>query len=410
MKISWKKNTAIFLCCQAISILGSSLVQFAITAYIAMQTKSGLLYALGVLCAILPTFFLSPFAGVWADRFNRKHLIMIADGCIAACTLIVAVVFLLGFESIWILFVALIIRALGSAVQSPCVGALLPDIVPEEHLGRVNGINSSMQSLFALASPMLGAMLLPLVPLGVIFFIDIITAGVAIVILLTAFVLPKKERKAPSSASYLFDLKQVARYIRANKYLTQFFVISIIFFIMMAPAAFLNKIQVARNYAGGSNDYWGLSAIEVAFSLGMVIGGIGISLWGGLRNRVHTIMLSTACLGVCSLAFGFKMPFALYVTFMLIFGMALPMLNTAATTMIQERVDPQYMGRIFSVVTMLNTSMMSLGMIIFGPLADLMAVEIIMLFAGIVVLLATFFISRLKALLAAGARGEPAGE
>jgi len=401
MNYKWKKNTAIFLSSQAVSILGSSLVQFAITSYITVQTKSGVYATIGILCAILPMFILSPFAGVWADKYNRKILIMAADGGIAFCTLIVAILFLTGHGSIGLLYIALIIRGLGSAIQQPCIGALLPDIVPEEHLTRINGINGSIQALFSLASPVLGAMLLSMVPLGAIFFVDIVTAVTAIVILLTAFQLPKKERTAEAAASdnYFAEMKLGMKYIFETKFLVQFFGFCIVYFIMMAPAAFLTQVQVVRNYG---DDYWYLSAIEVAFSVGMLIGGIAITAWGGLKNKVHTIILAALIMGACTFALGIRMPFTPYVILMGAFGLAIPILNTPTMTMLQEKVDPQYMGRVFGVMTMINTSMMPLGMLIFGPIADIIAIEILLLITGTVTVLMAVLMTRAKTLCATG--------
>lgn len=399
MKINWKKNVAIFMSSQGISLFGSSLVQFAITTYITVQTKSGVYATLAILCAILPTFFLSPFAGVWADKYNRKTLIMLADSGIAACTLLVAVAFLSGHKSIWLLYVALVIRGLGAAVQTPCVGAMLPDVVPEEHLTRINGINGSMNALFTLASPMLGALLIGIIPLGAIFFVDIITAIIGIVLLLTAFKLPEKENKKQLSESYFTEMKLGIQYIARTKYLVQFFVYCIIFFIMVAPAAFLPQVQVVRNYG---DDIWRLSTVEVAFSLGMLIGGLTISAWGGFKNRVHTMIMSAVMMGVCTIALGIKVPFIPYVGIMGTFGIAMPFLNTPAMVMLQERVEPEYMGRVFGVMTMLNSSMMPLGMLIFGPFADYIAIEYLMLGTGVAMLITTGAMARATVLLTAG--------
>ena len=401
MKYKWKKNTVIFMSGQAISILGSSLVQFAITSYITVQTKSGVYATIGIICAILPMFVLSPFAGVWADKYNRKNLIMIADGGIALCTLVVAGIFLAGHGSIGLLFAALIIRALGSAVQSPCVGALLPDIVPEEHLTRVNGINGTMQALFGLASPVLGALLLSAVPLGMIFFVDIVTAAIAIAIMLFFFHLPSKEERKVEGASenYFREMKMGLKYIWKNRFLVEFFGFCMVYFLMMAPAAFLTQVQVVRNYGEG---YWHLSAIEVAFSVGMIVGGILITAWGGLKNKVHTIILAAALMGGCTFLLGIRMPFVPYMILMGVFGLAMPILNTPAMTLLQEQVDPNYMGRVFGIMTMINTSMMPLGMVIFGPLADYVSIEVLLLGTGVVILLTSIIMLKAKELIKVG--------
>ncbi|MGF7001642.1 DHA3 family macrolide efflux protein-like MFS transporter [Lachnospiraceae bacterium PFB1-21] len=399
MQYNWKKNTAVFLGSQSISLFGSSLVQFVITSYITVQTKSGAYAAIAILCAILPMFFLSPFAGVWADKYNRKVLIVLADGGIALCTLIVAISFIMGNESIILLFVALIIRAVGGAIQTPCVSAMLPDVVPEEHLTRVNGINGTLQSIFTLASPVLGAALLPLAPIGYLFFIDIVTAVIGIVIIALFFHLPYKEKKEVAKTNPLRDMKEGVRYIRKTNFLLEFFLFCTIFFLMMAPAAFLTPIQVVRNYGDA---YWRLSAIEVGWSVGMIVGGILITLWGGLRNKVYTMILSAVLMGACTVALGIKMPFGPYVVVMGIFGLAMPLLNTPAMTLLQEKVAPEYMGRVFGVMTMINTAMMPLGMVIFGPMADVISVEILLIVTGVVILVAALCMKKAKALVAVG--------
>lgn len=157
-KRHWKKNISLFLSSQMISLFGSSIVQYAILWHITLTTESGLMMTVYIICGFIPTFILSPFAGVWVDRYNRKHLIILADGMIALATLILAILFYLGYNSIWLLFVIAAIRAFGAGVQMPAIGAILPQIVPTDKLTKVNGINGSLQSMVLLVSPMVGAL------------------------------------------------------------------------------------------------------------------------------------------------------------------------------------------------------------------------------------------------------------
>lgn len=72
---NWKRDVILFLVGQTISLFGSSLVQYAIMWHITLETQSGTMMTIFIICGFLPTFFLSPFAGVWADRYNRKKLL-----------------------------------------------------------------------------------------------------------------------------------------------------------------------------------------------------------------------------------------------------------------------------------------------------------------------------------------------
>jgi len=399
-KKNWKRDITLFLSGQTISLFGSALVQYAIMWHVTLTTKSGLMMTLFIVCGFIPTFLLSPFAGVWADRFNRKYLIMIADASIAFVTLILAITFLLGYDSTWLLFVIAAVRALGAGVQTPAVGAILPQIVPEDKLTKVNGINGSLQALMMFVAPIVSASLLSLATIEIIFFIDVVTAALAIFTLFFFLKIPAHQKASDQqTTSYFADFKQGLTYIKDHAFLKPFFIFFALFFVLMAPAAFLTPLQVARSFG---DDYWRLTAIEIAFSVGMMAGGAIIASWGGFRNKVYTMTFANIIMGVCTLLLGVIPIFWIYLSVMAICGVAIPMANTPTTVLLQEKVDSNYMGRIFGVFSMISTSMMPIGMMIFGPLADVMDIEWLLVGTGLlIIILALFFVSN-KRLIEAG--------
>lgn len=399
MNTNWKKNTSIFLSAQMISLFGSALVQYAITWHITLVTQSGVYMTVAIICGFLPTFFLSPFAGVWADRYDRKKLIMISDGSIALTTLILALTIFWGYDKIWPLFVALALRAFGAAVQTPCIGAILPSIVPEEHLTRVNGINGSLQSIITLISPMLSAVLLQTAPFYSIFLIDCATAALAISVLLLFFRLPKREHADDAKNDYLGELKAGLSYVWHTPFLRSLFGFMALFFLLFGPAAFLTPLQATRNYGG---DEFYLMAIEMAFSIGMIPGGILISVWGGFRNRLYTMSLAVGMMALCTFLLGFSLPFWIYLVVMGVFGLGMPIMNTPAMVLLQEKVDSAYIGRVFGVMTMISSSIMPLSMLAFGPLADQIPIEYLLLGTGVLMAVLGVFFVRNKPLLEAG--------
>lgn len=214
MNNSWKKNIALFLGGQTISLFGSALVQYAITWYITLETQSGIMMTISIICGFLPTFFISPFGGVWADRYNRRLLIILADSMIAIATLVLAILFLLGYTSIWLLFIASAIRALGSGIQNPAIGSLFPQIVPEDKLTKVNSIDRTINSFVTIVSPMLSGALLAMSNIEVIFFIDVITAVIGILILIIFVKTPIHARALErNNSSYFNDMKEGIEYI-----------------------------------------------------------------------------------------------------------------------------------------------------------------------------------------------------
>lgn len=397
---NWLKNIILFLSSQTISLFGSSLVQYAIMWHITLTTESGLMMTLYIICGFIPTFILSPVAGVWADRYNRKLLIILADGLIAFATLILAILFLMGFDAIWLLFVMAAVRALGTGIQMPAVGAILPQIVPKDKLTKVNGINGSIQAIIMFISPMVSAALLGLTSIEVIFFIDVVTATIAISTLLFFLkIAAHKKAEGKQTTSYFSDFRQGLQYVVNHDFLKKFFIFFAIFFVLMAPASFLTPLQVTRSFG---DDVWRLSAIEIAFSIGMMAGGGIIASWGGFANKVKTMAFASIIMGICTFALGVAPLFWIYLAFMALFGVVMPIFSTPGTVLLQEKVEEDYLGRVFGVMGMISTSMMPLGMLIFGPIADVIKIEWLLIGTGIFIIVLAIFLGRNKVLMEAG--------
>ncbi|MBW8383551.1 MAG: MFS transporter, partial [Youngiibacter sp.] len=207
----WKRNTAVFLAGQSLSLFGSSLVQYAITWYITLTTDSGFMLTLSMLFGFLPQLIVSVFAGVWADRHDRKKLIILSDLAIASSTFILALMFMSGMRSLEAIFAVSFIRSIGAGIQTPSVSAILPQLVPKDKLMKINGFNSSLQSATMIASPALSALLLTYSSMDRIFFIDVSTAVAAILLLLTLKI-PAYVRTSEPGARYLDELKLGMKY------------------------------------------------------------------------------------------------------------------------------------------------------------------------------------------------------
>jgi len=202
----WKRNVAFFLASQALSLFGSALVQYALMWHITLTTKSGTMMALMIILGFLPTFILSPFAGVFADRHNRKRIILIADSGVALATLVLALVYARGGEAISLLLLVSALRSVGQAFHMPAVGAILPQMVPKDALLRVNAVNGSVQSALSLAAPVVAGVLLSIAPFQVIFFVDVATAALAVG-LLALFLHVPPHAKAAAIQTLIGQLK-----------------------------------------------------------------------------------------------------------------------------------------------------------------------------------------------------------
>lgn len=407
---NWKRNAGFFIAGQFLSLFGSMLVQFAITWQITLETQSGAVMTLFTCASMLPMVLISPFAGVWADRYNRKHLINIADAAIAFVTLLLAAAYYAGFRNIWLMLVVVVARSFGQGVQSPAVGALIPQIVPQEHLARFNGLQSAIQSLTLFAAPMASGALLTFLPIELIFFIDVATAaiGIAVVfIFVKVSGVPGAEEKASGARAYFHELMEGLRFIGRTAWLKMLIIYFALFSFFVCPAALLTPLQVVRSFG---NDVWRLTAIELLFSAGAVLGGIMMSLWGGFRNRTHTMIFACTLFSLTTILLGVVTNFWVYLGVMLVCGLTNPMFNTPANTILQTKIEPQMMGRTFSVMTMLSGLALPLGMVVFGPLGDKVPIEWLLVGTGSIIFLGGFTLFACKPLIKAGEPAPADGE
>ncbi|MDR0796360.1 MAG: MFS transporter [Tannerella sp.] len=391
---SWKKNTALFLTSQTLSLFGTMLVQFAIMWHIVLETQSGALMTIYILVAVLPTFFTSLMGGVWADRYSKKHLINLADGSIALISLAIAISLSAGIDSIVLLMITACVRALGQGVQQPAVTSLIPFIVPEDKLMKINGLNGSLQSGIYLLSPLVSASLMSLAPLQVLFLIDVLTDSIAICILYFLVKVPLTERKTDNKekTSHFTDLIDGLKYLKHQKYLLLLVILSGLYTIFMSPLLVLFPLQITRNFGA---DLWRLSAAEIGQAAGMIMGGLLIGVWC-FRNKVYAIGVSSVVIGILTISLGFWTNFTPYLVCIVIFGISWPYYSAPSVTLIQERVAPDYLGRVLSVFTMLFSLAMPFGMLFFGPLADIVNINQLFVGTGVVMVFlgAMYFISK----------------
>lgn len=379
--MNWKKTVGVFMISQTVSLLGSMLVMYAIMWHITLETQSGLMMTIMVMCTFIPALLISPFAGVWADKLNRKMLMIVADMGIALVTLIIAILFLMGIREVWILFVVSVVRSFGQSVHQPAVSAVYPQIVPETHLVRVQGIAQGIQSSSMILMPLLAGLLLAYFELELILFIDVVTAAIAVMILVTYVKLPKHAAEShPSTIDYFEDIKRGIHYAFTHKLIFNILLFSFLFMIMVAAPSFLTYLQVARVFGA---EAWRLSALEAIFGTGMLLGSIVITIWGGFKNRLVTFFLCYIAIGLGTVGLGLPFNFIFYIGLWGFVGFFISLSNPLMVGLIQEKVDPKYIGRVFSVFGLINTISLPLGMLIFGPLSDVFDISLIILLSGV---------------------------
>lgn len=393
----WKKKATVFLVGQTVTTFGSMLVQYAIMWHLTLTTKSGTVLALSAIFGFLPQAIVSIFAGVWADRINRKVMIIAADLSIALATFGLALLMLSGVDDLWLIFLVMAVRSFGAGVQTPAISALLPQIVPIEKLMRVNGINSSVQSSLTLLAPIAAAAVYANFSLVAILFIDVVTAIIGVVLLSTVAVPTLARAAGLDKPSYFADLKEGINYTFTHELVRWVIAIfGIVFLLIVAPSN-LSPLMLVRNFG---TEVWKLTVLEISFGVGMVLGGALMAILASKLDRLTTIITTSALFGVLAIVMGFTTNLILFFSLFFLIGLIVPAFSTSAMTLLQETVEPERQGRVFGFVGIVMAVAMPLGMAILGPLADVVSVEIILIVTGAL----TVVIAAVAVLLPSGKR------
>ncbi len=368
MNNNWKRAFAIIWSGQFFSILTSSLVNFAIIIWLSLETGSAEMLAWAAIAAILPQTVIGPFTGALIDRWNRKRIMMLADSFIALCTLILAILFWLEIAQVWHIFGLLGLRSIGSAFHMPAMQASVPLLAPTEQLTRIAGVNQIIASVSQIAGPALGAMLITIWDIEYVLLLDVAGALMAVSSLFFVHI-PNPEKEAGSTRDIVKEMKEGAMVILRNKGLSMVFLYSVLVMFFLVPISVLFPLMTLE-YFNGTEFQAGI--IEAIWSVGALAGG---AIMGAKVYKVNRVVLVNWMYLVCGLTFllsGVLSPggFVWFAVLTAIGGVSGAIYNSAFTGLIQTKIDPAALGRVFSMFFTFSLIPAMLGLIGIGFVAD----------------------------------------
>jgi len=372
---------------QALSLLGSRLVQFGLVWWLTATTGSATVLALASTMALLPQVFIGPCAGALVDRWNRRRVMMVADGAIALATALLALLYALGIVQVWHIYVLLFLRATGGGFHWPAMQASTTLMVPDDQLSRVAGLNQILYGLAGISVPPLGALAIEVLPMQSILAIDVATAVLAIVPLFFILI-PQPVRTETDTGktrpSVLADMREGLRFVWDWKALLMFSAIGMLSNMLGGAAGSLRPILVTDHFRGGALE---LGWLQSAVGIGSVLGGIALGVWGGFRQRIVTVMLALALDGIAVIVVGWAPAHAFLLAVVAIFvvGFLETMVMGLNGAIFQAIVPPEMQGRVFSLLISVAQVMSPLGLAIAGPVADSLGVQFWWLLAGVVI-------------------------
>jgi MFS transporter, DHA3 family, macrolide efflux protein len=379
----WKLPFLIIWTGQAFSLVGSKLVQFALIWWLTAQTGSATVLAAASLAGLIPEIVLGPIAGVYVDRWDRRKVMLLADGAIALVSIVLAGLFAFQLVEIWHIYVVMFLRALGGSFHWPAMQASTTLMVPEKNLSKIAGINQAMYGFLNILGAPLGALLIGLLPTEGILLVDVGTALLAILpLLITRIPMPERAESSDGKFSLWNDLKEGALYIRGWKGMLILIAFVMLFKIALTPAFSLLPLFVYKHFEGTAAD---LSALEALIGVGIVIGGLIMSAWGGFKRKIITSLSAMILLGLVLIGFGVLPPGGFMIASALGFliGSFVPFVDAPLTAILQSTITPEKQGRVLTMLESLFWITSPLGLAISGPVADRFGLGVLYSAAGI---------------------------
>lgn len=379
----WKSQFIIVALGQAISMLGSHGVQFALIWWLAEKTSSPLMLGISGIVAYLPMSLFSPLAGIVADRYNRKFISIFSDMSMGIIALIYAVMLFFFDLPVWTVFVMLCVRGIGSTFQQPAIQSIIPQLVPKDQLVKTNGWMQLLNSGSFLLGPVIGASLYAIFPMSVVLMSDVVGAILAS-IALAVVKIPKLVKTKQEEHHFATEMKEGLQVFREDKKL---------FYIVIAEAlCMFFYAPLSSFYPLMTSDYFDLSAmygsaVEFCFAIGMMVSSLLFSSVLKVERKIRVSFIGLFGMGIASVICGVipsvYIGWFFFAASCICLGAAGNVHTIPLTAYIQETVAPEKMGRAFSVLTLISSVTMPVGLLFSSPIAENVGVNVWFFIAGL---------------------------
>ncbi len=382
---NWLGRFLIIWTGQAFSILGSRLVSFALIWWLTRETGSAVVLATATTMVYLPQIFLGPFVGALVDRWNRRLVIILSDTAVALATLFLAFLFWSDVVQIWHIYVLIFFRTLGGAFHFPAMQASMSLLVPEKHYTRVAGLNQILGGSVNVLGPALGALLMEAIPVQGVLAIDVVTAAIAVGPLLF-IAIPQPFSREPvqrvTPSVVWKDVKEGFRYVMDWKGLMIMLSFEMVLNFMFAPMDSFMPLLVTEHFQGG---VWHLGALESIFGIGMIVGGVLMSAWGGFQRKIYNMLVGLLVMGIGAVLIGAapKNGFWLAAAASFVLSVSNTVMNGSILALMQAVIQADMQGRMFSLMSSLSSAIAPLGLLVAAPVVEKISIQFWFIFSGV---------------------------
>ena len=368
---------------QTISLIGDNLYYLALMWWVLEKTGSTAAMATVAICSAIPSVILGPIAGTYADRIDRKKLLISMDFGRAILIATPAVLLWLGALQVWHIFIIAILLSTMSTFFNPTLSAFIPQIVKTENLTRANSLTQLSFSFSGILGPSLAGVLVAFIGTPSVMMLDAMSffvSGTAILLILVK----KVEVIASEKRKFLHELKEGFVYIKSVQFVLSMVLLASVLNFFAGPLSIYLPVM-AKNVLHAGSQGFGFLASSV--SVGGFLGSLGLGLLGNIRRK-GLVILGGIFLGGWAIAF-FGISTHLWVSMIILglVGFFLSLTNVVLATLFQSMVPNQLQGRIFGTLNTMSMGLRPISMALAGVLSDLFKVQLVILVSGVLIAL-----------------------
>ena len=400
----------IFFIGQLFSLLGSEIVQFSIVWWITIETGNPSLLSLAMFLTFIPKIFLSPLAGILADRWNKKFLIGLADFFQAVATFSLIILFLSNDATIWTVIAVNMIRSVFQTFHRPASASIIPLMVPKDKLAQINGLQQLSNGVVTTIGPIISAGLLLVYDVSELLWLDIISFIVAFSLLLCISI-PKIILQSPSTQPntaidkrkkprIIQEFKEGVKIIGNLRGLSTIIIMVLLANFLLTPLSVLLAYFVKFEHNGTVSN---LALVSGMMQAAIIVGALAVSIKKEWKNKIRVFMIGIlmifsgiAIIGIAPIGKFWIMYVAGFIA-----CLGVPIINAMFSTLIQTSVPKDKIGRVSSNLDLISTIFMPLGMLLSGPIAAWIGSGMVFFISsliGIIVTVIIYFKSELPSL------------
>lgn len=400
-----KRNYWLFILGKGISLIGSRLFGFIVGFYILQQTGSGMNFAITIIISTLPYILLSPIAGDLCDRLNKKTLIVLFDFLSGITMFLALLVIPIFINKIILLYVTTLVLSIFNSFFSVAITSAIPEITNKDNLGKINSVNSLIQSIAGIAGPIIGGILFAIFKDIKIFLfingISFILSGISETFIVFNVENHSKE-KVSRQNNFIENFRESFAYLKSKQVLyLMMWAILFINFLFVGFSVFLNYALVEVHELTSSQ----VGFISSIVSVGMILRSILLSKKESFGDTFKLLIKNTFFIAIIVFISGIMVYPSIpilpnigyilfYSTIMFCLGYVVVNINVPIITYFQKIVDSEYRGRVTGILSSASQAIQPLGAIIFGIMVDQMPTYLVPLTVSIGIIFYNFILNR----------------